>query len=425
MVLHHYCQQHLFLQENHHVLVNRYWCQNTIPYLWSSPFSNRRKIHKIIPLYMTFLSDDRLDELYQKGVPKIPKNICLFDYPLLLQNLDIQLLSWAIYNWLKFEILKIKKGKIQDHKKIIYGDDDDDDAEIYYYDNNNRNENYGFLDVKMFIKLFSELCRIFLIKSTKIFKLNETFESELKFLISRQRNLNKIIARNCNFEKSIFKSLMDYCNNSLSVLEFYNFRFEPMSLDLLRQCKNLKILKLEFVKYNGSKELYRLLGQIKFLKLKNLSLKLIDYETSYDAQYNFGPTIEEFYEIFKTNGLNLNILKLEINFEKYSEALSIIGKNCKNLKEVEVIGNYDVKDLLIFLNQPLNLKKLSLGSSDIDPIEILLQIPNLIAIKKLSYFYTNWVFYTSEILNILNNWEAPCLEFSYWCAENLLELHEK
>ncbi|CAJ0844705.1 12760_t:CDS:2 [Entrophospora sp. SA101] len=198
-----------------------------------------------------------------------------------------------------------------------------------------------------------------------------------------------------------------------------------MSLDLLRQCKNLKILKLEFVKYNGSKELYRLLGQIKFLKLKNLSLKLIDYETSYDAQYNFGPTIEEFYEIFKTNGLNLNILKLEINFEKYSEALSIIGKNCKNLKEVEVIGNYDVKDLLIFLNQPLNLKKLSLGSSDIDPIEILLQIPNLIAIKKLSYFYTNWVFYTSEILNILNNWEAPCLEFSYWCAENLLELHEK
>ncbi|CAJ0843555.1 2302_t:CDS:2, partial [Entrophospora sp. SA101] len=266
------------------------------------------------------------------------------------------------------------------------------------------------------------------IKSQKITNLiisDETFESELKFLISRQRNLNKIIARNCNFEKSIFKSLMDYCNNSLSVLEFYNFRFEPMSLDLLRQCKNLKILKLEFVKYNGSKELYRLLGQIKFLKLKNLSLKLIDYETSYDAQYNFGPTIEEFYEIFKTNGLNLNILKLEINFEKYSEALSIIGKNCKNLKEVEVIGNYDVKDLLIFLNQPLNLKKLSLGSSDIDPIEILLQIPNLIAIKKLSYFYTNWVFYTSEILNILNNWEAPCLEFSYWCAENLLELHEK
>ncbi|CAG8646723.1 1885_t:CDS:1, partial [Racocetra persica] len=68
---------------------------------------------------------------------------------------------------------------------------------------------------------------------------------------------------------------------------------------------------------------------------------------------------------------NLQEIRLEVNFEKYSITLGIVGEYCPNLVDVMVGDDFDsVDDLVSLLKQSLHLQKLTIrgGASSFNGI---------------------------------------------------------
>ncbi|CAG8605009.1 12608_t:CDS:2, partial [Funneliformis caledonium] len=83
----------------HCVLVNRNWCQNAIPVLWSNPFrfltENRETITEVILMYMACFDENKKKELFSDA--KIPKEVVktpTFNYPSYLKHLNY----WELVN---------------------------------------------------------------------------------------------------------------------------------------------------------------------------------------------------------------------------------------------------------------------------------------------------------------------------------------
>ncbi|CAG8836659.1 29369_t:CDS:1, partial [Racocetra persica] len=46
----------------------------------------------------------------------------------------------------------------------------------------------------------------------------------------------------------------------------------------------------------------------------------------------------------------------------------------------------------------------------------------LVALKKLTHFEIGWIFSALSLSTLLENWDAPIIQFSYFCDEDI-ELH--
>nr|CAG8508005.1 154_t:CDS:2 [Entrophospora candida]CAG8584634.1 1550_t:CDS:2 [Entrophospora candida] len=92
------------------VLVNRLWCRSGISLLWSQPFSFvGRRAHKIIDVYILFLTDEKKEVLTNIGFNNIidsdnnndnENKKTLFNYPKFFKRLDINGLRNSIRCWL-------------------------------------------------------------------------------------------------------------------------------------------------------------------------------------------------------------------------------------------------------------------------------------------------------------------------------------
>ncbi|CAG8464077.1 19862_t:CDS:1 [Racocetra fulgida] len=112
------CIQHVFkfLSDNglySCLFVNKYWCKNAIPILWSRPFRNLSPENqsKLLAIYLARITPEEkvaLNRIFKKIKIKIqlPKHQLTYKYESYLQELSFKGLESAIFSWLSSSLRK-------------------------------------------------------------------------------------------------------------------------------------------------------------------------------------------------------------------------------------------------------------------------------------------------------------------------------
>ncbi|RIA93181.1 hypothetical protein C1645_819715 [Glomus cerebriforme] len=89
------------------LLVNRFWCYNTVNTLWSSPWRSyeitQTSATSLIQTYVDCLSEESKINLYNNGITcrnPLKSASPIFDYPSFLRSLDYDYMYWSISQWL-------------------------------------------------------------------------------------------------------------------------------------------------------------------------------------------------------------------------------------------------------------------------------------------------------------------------------------
>ncbi|CAG8660777.1 3937_t:CDS:2 [Acaulospora morrowiae] len=188
------------------LLVNRKWCKIASPYLWSTPFSyniSDKRLCKIIPIYLSFVSSDVIDYLAKNDVKMLTengrgnKNTCrTFDYPKFMRSLNVDFLADAVIQWLQEQNVAVYEtesdsscGDESSDDEELNGEyssvtseditdetssDEDSDYDTSLYEDQNlsldRKNNPEIYEIDEY--LVSELCKLFMNKSRKILELS-------------------------------------------------------------------------------------------------------------------------------------------------------------------------------------------------------------------------------------------------------------
>ncbi|CAH1759735.1 8388_t:CDS:2 [Entrophospora sp. SA101] len=270
------------------MLVSRSWCKLTVPFLWTDPFNPYSSNTQIISTYMNSLSSSHksfLKKIYPMEKLEIDKPPPIFNYTNYLKVLNYSLLHDAVHAWC--DLYRIRS---------VFKQEDDDDFEEckkesgeYFYDGG---------DSLLFnpkIKILELLFDLLLEKTTL---------TTLSI---------KVITHRYEFKNS---EDVDRDNDG--------------SLDVLKYCENLKVLKFNNWKSFGHK--YSLdLADIYFPKLEELLFS------------TYTPRLDILIKIIRINGQNLKCLTLvalthssiksanKKFFIKYKLLIETISENCPNL----------------------------------------------------------------------------------------------
>jgi hypothetical protein len=94
------------------ILINRSWCDLTIPLLWEDPFSRGYfGNHQFIEIYLNKLNKDVKTKLYEYGVNNnlVSSNTLLFNYPSFIKYLDIDKILVSVQMWVDTVVGKNQK----------------------------------------------------------------------------------------------------------------------------------------------------------------------------------------------------------------------------------------------------------------------------------------------------------------------------
>ncbi|CAG8739455.1 25068_t:CDS:1 [Cetraspora pellucida] len=480
-------------------LVNRDWCKNSVPYLWSAPFSSvfiSENLYKIIPVYLSFLSPETRSILIPNEITPSVITQATFDYPSMLEELNFETLYLAVYMWSKHE--KRQKSVINPVYRSPYSLET---LQVTAFDSENEDDPIvsNSMDVVIY-HLVTEICKLLMYRSHKIQNLffkrsgklravganaNETqlfawiavkilddipkypgaiyclrhlrklivvasywigkpllklssichdivtleiddityraeesqsTTNELAALIKNQRNLQNFYFRYSPLKTTPIFSALETQAHSLINIEIDDIDIDMKSMESLTRCKNLETLKLIRLRCRG-KEAFKPLAHSRFPKLKNFGIKLTKWSYLAD-RCNEGLSIEDFNSIIKNNGQNLQEIRLEVNFKKYSTTLGVVGEYCPNLVDVTVGGDFDsVDDLVSLLKRPLRLHKLTIrgGASSFNGDGILPPFKELDAMANLRQFSIDWMISATSMATLLENWDAPIIHLMFHC----------
>ncbi|CAJ0645433.1 13685_t:CDS:2 [Entrophospora sp. SA101] len=367
------------------MLVSRSWCKLTVPFLWTDPFNPYSSNTQIISTYMNSLSSSHksfLKKIYPMEKLEIDKPPPIFNYTNYLKVLNYSLLHDAVHAWC--DLYRIRS---------VFKQEDDDDFEEckkesgeYFYDGGDS------LLFNPKIKILELLFDLLLEKTTlttlsiKVITHRYEFCTTLSKLTidcswGNDASSNKLlISQTCLIELIIINRwpnhLLDSGNNeeenndtynndvyiytdvynenyynndsnnndnddsnygflkTIKCLEFKNSedvdRDNDGSLDVLKYCENLKVLKFNNWKSFGHK--YSLdLADIYFPKLEELLFS------------TYTPRLDILIKIIRINGQNLKCLTLvalthssiksanKKFFIKYKLLIETISENCPNL----------------------------------------------------------------------------------------------
>nr|CAG8514036.1 7147_t:CDS:2 [Entrophospora candida] len=311
------------------MLVSRSWCKLTVPFLWTDPFNPYSSNTQIISTYMNSLSSSHksfLKKIYPMEKLEIDKPPLIFNYTNYLKVLNYSLLHDAVHAWC--DLYRIRS---------VFKQEEDDDFEEckkesgeYFYDGG---------DSLLFnpkIKILELLFDLLLEKTTlttlsiKVITHRYEFCTTLSKLTidcswGNDASSNKLlISQTCLIELIIINRWPNH------LLDSDVGRDNDGSLDVLKYCENLRVLKFNNWKSFGHK--YSLdLADIYFPKLEELLFS------------TYTPRLDILIKIIRINGQNLKCLTLvalthsSIKFAnkkffiKYKLLIETISENCPNL----------------------------------------------------------------------------------------------
>ncbi|GES93424.1 hypothetical protein GLOIN_2v1774203 [Rhizophagus clarus] len=264
------------------LLVNRNWCEITIPILWRNPFGRSLKSTRCKMLINTYVSRLKTEEIPSELIT-IPNEVSTFNYATFLRVFDCEKILFAFHYWaisissLRLFIFKLliqhlianspKFDRIDFKKSMLFSDN------IFLFPGARRsfskvrNCNFfgeytkGLIDscasVAKDIRYISFRCLE--PQHSNVDDDNITSDSSmdgLARLIRSQRQLKKILLSDgrCNtiFKNEIFESLTTQ-SDTLTVIKFLSLNFhENFPLKHLLLCKNLKVLKIVNCKNYGN-----------------------------------------------------------------------------------------------------------------------------------------------------------------------------
>ncbi|RHZ80232.1 hypothetical protein Glove_138g56 [Diversispora epigaea] len=283
------------------LLVNRYWCKNVVPFLWSRPFENLlpENRFKIMCIYLSSLDEQEQLILssalkhYDIKLPKIQKP--LFNYPILLKEFSFKNLEMIVHSF-------VYRWSC-DHCSI------------------------KDLDEQMNI-ITSSLCKLFLKNSTSLrsFKLD-------KFLTHCDiPECNNIFDYNFNNFNNIYYNFPDLSNISKLEIDYTTTPIMKNSIQILniisKLCKRIRILDIKIPPFTDKiPEITK--GIIKIIRsqecLREFNLEGVDSEES-----------KEIILALRTQATTLNIVKFENINLTTSSLLSLT--HCTNLEILSMLN---------------------------------------------------------------------------------------
>jgi hypothetical protein len=396
-------------------LVNRDWCQLTIPFLWKRPFS-------LLHLYTPGISSKRLIDVYISGFSSIERKSInlrekeeeipsksLFNYVTFLRELDVAQASNCVSSWslITFKenftskilpiIIIFLKHFIKNSPKIsqlIFNINLDNHIFGSIYDE------YNMINWKLLTYNNANNC----FKKLKVLECMGDFNPKLLFICSMiSKHIEKILI-SIYIDKNIIQypnemsKLQNLCTliqvqKNLNTLIIKNVRNGGLGehgvLDILELTneihQSLKILYFKFVdfdNYNFIKSIknLRILGTLKFeyCNLSNHPLNFIDDFIRNDDIIE-GNYLKNLFnlKIFKSkiqislltfiisqSNDSLTVLDVrvkDINYHEIINLLEVISQNCKNLLEFStyIIPNNNLLPLLLpILSSNTKLEKL-------------------------------------------------------------------
>ncbi|CAG8504003.1 29153_t:CDS:2 [Gigaspora margarita] len=427
-------------------LVNRDWCKNSVPYLWSAPFSSvfiSENLYKIIPIYLSFLSTEARSILIPNEITPPVILQATFDYPSMLEELNFETLYLAVYMWSKHE--RRQKSVIN---PMYRSPPSLETLQITAFDSENEEDPIisNSMDFVIY-HLVTEICKLLMYRSHKIqnlfFKRSGKLravgananETQLFAWIAVKilddipkypgatyclRHLRKLIVVASYWIGKPLLKLSSICHD-IATLEIDDITYraeesQSTTNELAALIQNQQTLKLIRLKCRG-KETFKPLAHSRFPKLKNFGIKLTKWSYLAD-RCNEGLSIEDFNSIIKNNGKNLQEIRLEVNFKKYSTTLGIVGEYCPNLVDVTVGGDFDkVDDLVSLLKRPLRLHKLTIrgGASSFNGDGVLPPFKEMNAMANLRQFSIDWMISATSMATLLENWDAPIIHLMFHC----------
>ncbi|CAB4475573.1 hypothetical protein RhiirA1_540251 [Rhizophagus irregularis] len=313
------------------VLVNRKWCQISIPVFWRDPWEYRRvgslkKSFTIINTFILTLPEESQRKLLQIEIIQhsfLKKPI--FEYSKFLQSIVLHELENDIKIWIHHQSNQFKQRK----RKVI--------KNFSLIDNNNIKGNEQIQNFKRNKKnLMYELLKFFLIHSQKI---DTLYVLDFNFSFIMEIIKREPIAKNCI--------------SNLRYLQIGSHML-PIYLSTLSEISN-NLDHLEIVNHNLCSEELR-----NFITVQN-NLKELTIEAGIIRSINDPITNNTIIEIFKKK----SIIKLTI---KDSPSIFIVLKGFDSLTELIIIYNnkYSIKFWEYMANSSLkNLKKLIINSNKI------------------------------------------------------------
>ncbi|CAG8606379.1 2436_t:CDS:1 [Cetraspora pellucida] len=283
------CIQHVFKFIDNNDLysclfVNKYWCKNTIPILWSRPFRNLSPENqsKLLAIYLSRITPDEkatLKRIFRKINIKIrlPKYQLTYKYEKYLQELSFKDLESAIFSWLSSSFRKPIKDTYNlnvqiEHLTTLL-------CTLFFRSCENLNtfiidKHLSFTNIPDVV-VFSKSGILTQLKKLKInfrksesiiglleslhlycknleyleinfieFENDETIFGSISNLIDQQEGLKEIrlgYIQSSNGTRTILTSIKSQLDSIYSI-HFNNVNFKGISLKILGSCPNLKNL---------------------------------------------------------------------------------------------------------------------------------------------------------------------------------------
>ncbi|CAG8535692.1 573_t:CDS:2, partial [Dentiscutata heterogama] len=272
-----------------------------------------------------------------------------------------------------------------------------------------------------FISGLSELCRN--LSSIIIEDMDDESPliDELELLIKNQQKLKQFQLVDITLDMSKVISCLKSQVGSLVEVSLRDVYIRDQeSMKSLTHCSKLETLDLSFQEKKYYKSFVPL-WYTNFPKLRNFEISM--FYTWQDPAF-----IENTRAFLEINGKHLHSLKFGLTTNIYTEILQDISRYCPKLSNLEINRIYDgVNYLIELLKSPLPLEKLIIeyNKTKLHRADgILPPLRELFALKKLSHFEIGWIFSAESLSALLENWDAPIIQFSYCCEEDI-ELHNE
>ncbi|RIA86838.1 hypothetical protein C1645_828665 [Glomus cerebriforme] len=419
------------------LLVNRFWCHNTIGILWGRPWRShsitQTSATKLIQTYVACLPEESKKILYNNGIRYQLTSVSpIFDYASFLRALDYDCMFWSISQWL----ISCWLYRVLNYEEEVKPDNEHQEDRVEDCIGE-ENERKTILVARELCNLFKNRCRIF----HDLFLHNRAIQSDFPFLPSSSDTTNYLanlrefvclgdnksklllaMSKVCSELRRIFvgfplaiqwkthynSDAMSYATliesqTRLESICLYGYKSLVAFLidSLISQSKTLHTLELMYTDFReeqdcGSIMLLPACKNLKSLKIYNcfippddrimpltsfLQLEEFDFCNEWNPLYPL-PQHEFWEEIFHNTENSLRKMSLwwiRADPKDGAQIIESIAKQCSNISFLHLPVLW-INEILLLFNHCKQLKEFSFSGDDFDANESLTQLGILVPI---------------------------------------------
>ncbi|GES97848.1 hypothetical protein GLOIN_2v1788520 [Rhizophagus clarus] len=385
------------------LLVNRFWCYNTVSTLWSRPWCSyeitQTSATSLIQTYIDCLSEEAKIDLYNNGI--IYRNHLksappIFDYPSFLRSLNYDYMHWSISQWLiscwlyrvlnyEEEVNECQTDRIEDC--IIRFAPDERFNNDEYNEIEDENERKTIIIAKELCNLFKDRCSTF----HDLHLENKAIQCDgFLFLPSSTdscnylKNLRQLVCLGDN-KSELLLAISEVCKDLRKVSIGFplalqwksHYESDAMSLEsLLSQSKSLNFLELMYTDFREAQDYQSLALLPSCKKLKKNLIFVNEWNPLY-------PLIQQKFwdELFLNNANTLRKLSLwwvRSDSKDGAKIIESITKRCSKNISILHLPILWTHEILTLFDHCRHLKEFSFSGDDLDANEFLSQLGQFI-----------------------------------------------